>query len=164
MDTSIEEITNYWQEYQDECGLSVDWSEATLLCWRCAHKRKLQRCHIIPRALGGSEEPSNLVLLCAQCHSEAPNVNDSEFMWTWLRAHAVDFYDTYWRIRGFREYEFIYGRKPFSNFNSSLLPKFEIELKKYFKDTSTHWGQGRINPSTIVWLIKQVEKGIGDKK
>ncbi|MEK2144959.1 HNH endonuclease [Vibrio parahaemolyticus] len=80
MDTSIKDIVEYWELHQDESGLSVDWAEAETLCWRCAHKRKLQRCHIIPRALGGSEQPSNLVLLCGQCHSEAPNVNDPEFM------------------------------------------------------------------------------------
>lgn len=80
MDTKIEEIVDYWSGNQDESGLSVDWAEAESLCWRCAQKRNLQRCHIIPRSLGGTEEPSNLVLLCAQCHSEAPNVNDPEFM------------------------------------------------------------------------------------
>ncbi|EKO3590950.1 HNH endonuclease [Vibrio metschnikovii] len=157
MDTSIKEIVEYWEVHQDESGLSVNWAEAEILCWRCAHKRKLQRCHIIPRALGGSELPSNLVLLCGQCHSEAPNVNDPEFMWIWLRAHATDFYGTYWQLRGFREYEFVYGRKPFADFEPSLMPKVNQSLAKYFRDTSAHWGQGKVNPATLAWLIRQVE-------
>ena len=157
MDTSIEEISDYWAQNFDESGLSVDWTEATSLCWRCAHKRNLQRCHIIPRALGGSEEPSNLVLLCAQCHSEAPNVNDPEFMWVWLRAHAAALYGTYWQLRGFREYRFLYGREPFSNFDESLMPKVQLALKKHYDDTNTHWGQGKLNPATWAWLIRQVE-------
>jgi len=157
MDTGIEEIADYWGNHSDECGLSVDWIDAKSLCWRCAHKRKLQRCHIIPRALGGSEDPSNLVLLCAQCHSEAPNVNDSEFMWVWLRAHAADFYGTYWQNRGYREYEFIYGRVPFSSFDKSLMLKIKLALKRLFKDTSTHWGQGKVNPATLAWLFRKIE-------
>lgn len=158
MDTKIEEIVDYWSGNQDESGLSVDWAEAESLCWRCAQKRNLQRCHIIPRSLGGTEEPSNLVLLCAQCHSEAPNVNDPEFMWTWLRAHAADFYGTYWYFRGFREYEFLFGVKPFLGLDSAdCLPKVRGALSKYFKDTSTHWGQGKVNPATLAWLIRQVE-------
>lgn len=64
MKTTIEEIVDYWSRYQDESGLTVDWSEANYLCWRCGQKRNLQRCHIIPRSLNGLEDPSNLVLLC----------------------------------------------------------------------------------------------------
>ena len=86
MDITHQKIVDYWADNQSECGLSIDWAEAHKLCWRCAHKRQLQRCHIIPRSLGGPENPSNLVLLCAQCRSEAPNVDDSNFMWVWLRA------------------------------------------------------------------------------
>ncbi|MCV6636236.1 HNH endonuclease signature motif containing protein [Candidatus Albibeggiatoa sp. nov. NOAA] len=161
MKTTHQEIVEYWSRHQDECGLSVDWSEAEELCWRCTQKRSLQRCHIVPHALGGSEEPNNLVLLCSQCHAEAPNVADSEFMWTWLRSHAVSFYGSYWYSRGLQEFEFIYGRKPLSRFfeknESSLLPKLNTIISKYMNQTNTHWGQGQINPATIAWLLRQVE-------
>lgn len=160
MDTTHVEIIDYWSRNQDECGLAVDWAEAHELCWRCAHSRRLQRCHIVPRALGGSEDPRNLVLLCAQCHAEAPNVVDPEFMWTWLRAHAVSFYEMYWYERGFREFEFIFGRKPFAESMDavSLLPKVKVAIEKYINQTSTHWGQGKMNPATIAWLIRQAEQ------
>ncbi len=46
--TKKEDIVNYWSRMQDECGLSVDWSEAHERCWRCGYKAKLQKCHIIP--------------------------------------------------------------------------------------------------------------------
>jgi hypothetical protein len=161
--TTHREIVNYWAKHQDECGLSVDWSEAEKLCWRCAHKRMLQRCHITPRSLGGSESPSNLVLLCAQCHAEAPNVADQEFMWTWLRAHAANFYGTYWQLRGIREYELIYGRKPFTNLAhadglESKVREIAIEL---FPRCSTHWGQGKINPATWAWVFRNLEMRLG---
>lgn len=159
METNHAEIAEYWASQQDECGLSVDWAEAEKLCWRCAHRRNLQRCHIIPRALGGSEEPRNLVLLCGQCHSEAPNVADPEFMWTWLRAHAVSFYGTYWQERGFREYEFIFRRKPFAGVKDPelLMPRVRAALENYIKQVGTHWGQGKHNPATVAWLLRQVE-------
>jgi hypothetical protein len=160
MNTTREEIVDYWSRNQEECGLSVDWAEAGELCWRCAQGRKLQRCHIVPRALGGSEEPSNLVLLCAQCHAEAPNVADPEFMWKWLRAHAASSYGTYWYQRGLQEYEFIFGKKPFAEVSnaSSVAAKFHTAIARYIKQTSTHWGQGKMNPATMAWLLWQVEQ------
>ena len=159
MDTTHREIVDYWSRHQDESGLSVDWEEAEKLCWRCAQPRQLQRCHIVPRALRGSEEPSNLVLLCGQCHAEAPNVADPEFMWIWLRAHAAIFYGQYWYDRGIREYEFVYGTKPFAEIKKveSLLPRLRKTIERYLKQTSTHWGQGKINPATIAWLLRQAE-------
>lgn len=158
--TNPRQIVDYWAQHQTECGLSVDWAEAEILCWRCAHKRQLQRCHIIPRSLGGGDSPSNLVLLCAQCHAEAPNVADPEFMWVWLRAHAAQCYGTYWQERGFREYEFIFGEKPFSGLSHSdeLLQKASSLLKELFPKTSTHWGQGKINPATLAWVLRQVDQ------
>lgn len=158
MNSTHQEIVSYWSEHQDECGLSVDWAEALTLCWRCAQGRRLQRCHIVPRALGGSEEPRNLVLLCAQCHSEAPNVDDPEFMWVWLRAHAVCFYGTYWYHRGLREYEFVFKRKPFEGLKSSddLIQRLHQATEQYIQKTSTHWGQGKLNPATIAWLLHKV--------
>jgi hypothetical protein len=161
MNTTHSEIVNYWAQHQDECGLSVDWAEAEKLCWRCTQGRNLQRCHIIPHALGGSEEPSNLVLLCAQCHAEAPNVADSTFMWTWLRAHAVSVYGSYWYQRGLREYEFVYRTKPFLGMeeDAKVLSRQRRAIKRYIQQTSTHWGQGKLNPATIAWLIRQAEEG-----
>jgi hypothetical protein len=160
METTHREIVDYWSRHQDECGLSVDWAEAEGLCWRCAHARLLQRCHIIPRSLGGTEDASNLVLLCRQCNAEAPNVADAEFVWVWLRAHAVAFYGTYWHERGLREYEFIYGVKPLAGFNQaeSALQRLLAAMERHIKRTTTHWGQGKLNPATVAWLLRQVER------
>jgi hypothetical protein len=159
METTHAEIVDFWARAKDECGLAVDWAEAHTLCWRCAHKRQLQRCHIVPRALGGSEDASNLVLLCKQCHAEAPNVADASFMWTWLRAHAVAIYGMYWYERGLREYEFIFKRKPLEGIvdDEALRGKLNAAIATYIQKTSTHWGQGKINPATIAWLIRKVE-------
>ena len=45
----------------------------------------LERCHIIPLALGGIDHVSNIVLLCKSCHRLNPNSNDEELYWVWMR-------------------------------------------------------------------------------
>lgn len=47
----------------------------------------LERCHLTPRAKGGSEHPSNIVLLCPDCHLAAPDCLDPEIMLRWVAAH-----------------------------------------------------------------------------
>ena len=79
--TTTKQIVNYWKEHLSDYMIGVKWEDATVYCWRCAYKRKLQRCHIIPDSLGGKVEPSKMVLLCETCHSEGPNVDDPEVMW-----------------------------------------------------------------------------------
>lgn len=160
MDTTFADIVAHWAGHQTECGLSVDWADAHELCWRCAQKRNLQRCHIVPRALGGTELPENLVLLCGQCHAEAPNVSDPEFMWVWLRAHAASYYGIYWQVRGIREYELIYGEKPFVGLQHSeaLMQQVSALSQELFQNTNTHWGQGKLNPSTWAWVFRQIDQ------
>lgn len=159
MKTTIFQIVKYWEQHKSECGLSIDWAEAHERCWRCSYKSKLKRCHIVPDSLGGNADPSNLVLLCGRCHREAPNVADSRFMWAWLCAHAVPFYDTYWTIRGMMEFEHIFKRKPFEGFDDMGISEELIRstLKKHIKNTTVHFGEGLLNPSTIVWVFLKVE-------
>ena len=106
--TTKRNIIDYWIQYIDECGMNFDWAEADTICWRCGCERKLQRCHIIPDSLGGKDEPSNFVLLCAECHQEAPNVEDKQFMWDWIKSFYSPFYNTFWQTRAFEEYKRIY--------------------------------------------------------
>jgi len=41
-------------------------------CWACGYDDNLNICHIKPKMLGGDENPDNLVILCRDCHNEAP--------------------------------------------------------------------------------------------
>ena len=109
--TTKEEICDYWFSRIDESEFSVDASEASERCWRCGYKRNLERCHIIPKSLGGKDVPSNYVLLCRRCHLENPNVADPDIMWDWLKAYKESFYDTFWINRALEEYEKIYKTK-----------------------------------------------------
>lgn len=126
--TKKDDIIDYWIERVNECGLSVDWAEAGERCWRCGCESSLHRAHIVPDALGGKDTPSNLVLLCPRCHAEAPNVDDSEIMWDWIKAYGVPFYDTFWQIAGRKEYEFIYGTSMMDELKE-IFDKAGISLK-----------------------------------
>lgn len=56
--TTAAQIVNYWKEYASEHIIGVEWEDALEYCWRCASKRRLQQCHIIPDSLGGKDELS----------------------------------------------------------------------------------------------------------
>jgi hypothetical protein len=52
----------------------------------------LERAHAVPRSIGGSNEPSNLALLCKHCHLEAPDTADAAWFWRWIAGHPSDGY------------------------------------------------------------------------
>lgn len=79
-------------------------------------------------------------------------------MWTWLRAYATAVYGTFWLDKGFREYEFVYGRQPFAGMTTQdSAGSLRTALGKIFKQTSTHWGQGKLNAATTAWAVRQLE-------
>lgn len=155
------EIVDYWFSRVDECGLGVDAAEAHERCWRCGCRRTLERCHIVPASLGGSAEPSNLVLLCRRCHLENPNVTDPEIMWDWIRAYGTSFYDTFWIIQGMKEYEFIYNRsleEEFKARNIEDIDEFSRITKEEMRKTTYHFGDPYLNIATIAGVIRMALK------
>jgi hypothetical protein len=71
-------------------------------CWLTYRKTtKLQRCHIIPHALGGSNHPSNFVLLSGTVHARCPNTTDRRIFIRWLlaeRRQSVRQFDEAWEV------------------------------------------------------------------
>lgn len=55
-----------------------DYERSIYKCWNRA--KFLERCHIIPDSRGGSNCASNLLLLCKECHKEAPDCANPKFM------------------------------------------------------------------------------------
>lgn len=53
---------------------------ACLVCWR----QPVERCHVVPDKLGGSNDVRNFALLCPAHHAEAPDVADAESFWAWV--------------------------------------------------------------------------------
>lgn len=166
--TTKEEICKYWFSRIDESELSVDASEALERCWRCGSERSLERCHIIPRSLGGEDVPSNYVLLCKRCHLENPNVDDTEIMWDWLKAYKEQYYDTFWINQALEEYERIYKKKfkddiaPFNQYLTAEEAKefLEKEMDSY---ATHHFGQTYLNSATIAGLMRILIKKLRAK-
>jgi hypothetical protein len=50
--------------------------------------QQLERCHIRPQSLGGSNEPSNLFLMCRECHDRAPDVASREYFFLWVNRQS----------------------------------------------------------------------------
>lgn len=155
--TTVSEIVEYWARHICESDLSVDFSEAHERCWRCGCKRKLERCHIVPHALGGLDEPSNFVLLCGRCHLDNPNVSNPQIMWDWLKAYKTTFYDTFWMLRGMEEYEKMYSR----SFQTELKDRgleddsdMEEILKDKVNGASYHFGDPHFNSATIAGILR----------
>jgi 5-methylcytosine-specific restriction endonuclease McrA len=99
-------ILDSWED--DNCIPVVEYDDAPL-CWGCGEaiigeyekkgfdnpdlkllwndrkvKSKLNRCHIIPRALGGGVEPSNLFLMCPDCHFLSPDTTNASGFFRWV--------------------------------------------------------------------------------
>lgn len=150
--TTKKEIINYWIHYKPDDQPNFDWSEANEICWRCGYKRRLQRCHIIPDSLGGKDEPSNFVLLCSECHQEAPNVESKTFMWDWINSYYSPFYNTFWTKRGMEEYERIYHKSFYDELKErNIITDHAISKFWSLKTgrTSFHFGHPYGNVSTI---------------
>ena len=52
----------------------------------------MQRCHIVPKALGGSDSPSNLFMLCKECHHDSPDTIYPKAFFRWVyqrRTHSI---------------------------------------------------------------------------
>lgn len=47
-------------------------------------KVPLQRCHIIPKSLGGLDTADNLFLMCKECHDLAPNTVYRDIFLKWV--------------------------------------------------------------------------------
>lgn len=101
------QIFDYWKGRLLDYGLFIDWGEPS--CWVCGfhydgkyditrpdasweailgcwEKIPLQRCHITPRSLNGSDSVENLFLMCRECHDIAPNTNIPEIFFEWARS------------------------------------------------------------------------------
>ena len=57
-------------------------------CFGCYEQeeswRSFDRAHIVPAMLGGSNHPSNFVMLCSECHYDNPNTVHEEIYFKWL--------------------------------------------------------------------------------
>ncbi|WP_437879154.1 hypothetical protein [Sorangium sp. So ce513] len=86
-------------------------------------------------------------------------------MWIWLRATAVGAYDMYWTLRGAQEFRLIYGRDPFADLEGrdDLAEHARKLLEEEMLDTAIHFGEGRMNASTLAAVFARVEERLTGK-
>lgn len=90
-------IARHWEDHLNELGISPSDFETPncFACGKSSYSKKswsncrMQRCHIIPRALGGSSSAGNFLLLCNSCHEAAPDINDRELVLRWVRERKI---------------------------------------------------------------------------
>ena len=91
---STKRILSYWKENHasrwPDLTQSYDWGEPC--CWVCFAPfddySQLDRAHLKARCVGGSDDPSNLILACRRCNLDMDDCHDSERSLAWVRAHA----------------------------------------------------------------------------
>jgi hypothetical protein len=74
-------IYNYWKKRLREKYNRDIYTDFT--CFACLREGYVQRCHIKPLHLKGSNNASNLHLLCPNCHVESEGYL-GEIYWTWF--------------------------------------------------------------------------------
>lgn len=146
----IKDAVAYWEERIYEGDIGCDWDEAEVRCWRCGYLRACQKCHIVPQSLGGSDEVSNLIPLCADCHDEMPNVKDEGEVWRWIKADHGCVHDTYWTLRAIEQ----------SGLSPDELACFDpTKLTSTMEEVSHHFGQlhgrSRLSVATLAWAVKR---------
>ena len=70
-------VGEYEKSKPEEIDYKLLWNDKVV-------KRNLNRCHIIPRALGGGVEPDNLFLMCEVCHKESPDTTNYKAFFRWI--------------------------------------------------------------------------------
>ena len=159
--TWVKECAKYWGDKVDEGDLGTDFSEATTNCWRCGHLRKLQKCHIIPKSLGGEDKPENLIPLCYQCHDEMPDVNCKNEVFRWIKSDHGTFYDTFWSGKSLELADIdlesaLKDCKDPKEKTAFYLERYEFYLNKH---SSSHFGQFvggcKLKPATRAWILKK---------
>lgn len=89
-------------------------------------KERLQKCHIVPHSIGGSDsDPSNYFLLCKKCHAESPDTENPRNFFRWVyrkrtgSAFGYDFRSLYKLVKEECEEQ----NKDISTFSVDRIPK-----------------------------------------
>ena len=151
----LKQAIDHWEGIVSELDMGCDWAEAAIMCWRCGCERTTQKCHIIPKSLGGSDKPENIVALCAMCHDEAPNVTDPNAMWEWIKRTSKygGLYDTYWTFMAMKSLALQKGLtidEIASKINVHKLIKQNEKIGFHFGQNS---GGSQVTLSTIEWVM-----------
>ena len=166
---SIKRIVEWACKNIDECGLACDLGDYPTApslkrrpCWRCGLKKAVERCHIIPHSLGGSNHPSNYVLLCKICHTQAPDLNDKEFMFKWIAKTKRCWLTTPMKL--YKEWTGVDFQTEIekiglaANNNDEVLKVFKHIFKNIAKNKTSYHPGGIPDQTTNYAVMKTMEK------
>lgn len=125
--------------------------------WEDKHvKHRLQKCHIYPSALGGSNNPDNLFLMCKTCHNDSPDTKYPKQFFRFVRNRHLEG-NIY--VRAYKEARAICGNKldEFMNTFDTINDMWDL----MFDDINTH-GFNYSQSSISSWLIEKCEEMSND--
>ena len=162
----IKKSWDYHSQYISELDVAPDWGDWESdwnMCWCCGHRGTLQQCHIIPKSLGGSLDPSNIIPLCGICHDKAPDVSDKNEMFAWVKENLTPLSGL-----GLGRYDHLNDilTTSLKNLKDEYGEINEEELydliRKNYEKTSPHAGQHKQGifwkESTREWIVKKTFK------
>ena len=162
----IKKSWDYHSQYISELDVAPDWGDWETdwnMCWCCGHRGTLQQCHIIPKSLGGSLDPSNIIPLCGICHDKAPDVSDKNEMFAWVKENLTPLSGL-----GLGRYDHLNDilttslknlKDEYGDINAEEL--YDL-IRKNYEKTSPHAGQHKQGifwkESTREWIVKKTFK------
>lgn len=154
---------------EDRCAIEwTDSMEKWERCWCCGSGdgKRLQRCHIVAKSLGGDAGPSNIAPLCRHCHDLMPDTPDPGFFWDWISKQQNPLsgmgMGRYWPL--VQPITEALCSKDVSGVDQEAIT---IELKEQLNKTGMHWAQSGKGPdikiSSMEWAILSIIKKLPDK-
>lgn len=111
---------SYWANTLGDLSYEVILEDNGCSCYACGrHSKHLQRCHIVPHMLGGGVEPSNLMLLCEECHQGNPDTKHPDMFFNYVK-HVPFWFEAKWD-------------KMYRHF-SNLVDSADLDSEKKFKE------------------------------
>ena len=101
----------------------------------------LERCHIIPAALGGRDDASNLFLLCEECHKLSPDTTNPASFFRWVARRRKDYSNGHLSPEGIKTQINIELRDrglPSFEEMASVLPQEEFTYEKVMEYGNEH--------------------------
>ena len=171
------EIVDHWKDRLPKLGITIDWRQPG--CWacgfhygarygikrpdanwqeilRCWNNIPLQRCHIVPRSLGGTNDVANLFLMCRECHDLAPNTSMAEIFFEWAHAQDWDERETAKMLAAFESYGV--RSTDYRDFNDVIISdEFRLWMSTKFRlhrpQSNYAPVSARLTPATFVGLV-----------
>lgn len=131
--------------YYNACDFNV--------CVCCGRESStLERAHVIPHSLGGSNDVSNYILLCSKCHRESPDIADESALIEWMNEQPTELENT---LRIIRHEMDKYNKENQVAVDEALIKEIFRELNK---KAGAH--SGRFSDATKVYILREALKKI----